>query len=135
MIRSRISCLLLCTIAFISLHLATWAQDRSKISEADKVALAKTGEAIRAAFARGDADAIMKYHHADVVKSLSPTKFLVGRDAVKADLEDSFRIFYLEFEENRVENVLFLDRCAVEISTFTIDRKSTRLNSSHLGIP
>jgi hypothetical protein len=40
-------------------------------SNDDRDALAKTREAVRAAFARGDVATILAYHHPDVVKALS----------------------------------------------------------------
>src|SRR5215471_1684958 len=49
-------------------------------SNADRESLQKTGEAIRAAFAQGDVDRIMVYHHPEVIKALSFHKYLVGRD-------------------------------------------------------
>ncbi len=76
--------------------------------------------AIRDAFARGDIDTIMAYHHPDVIKALGPQKYLVGRDAVKADLLGTFQAYKLEFREHRVENTFFQGNTAVEESTFTI---------------
>ena len=80
----------------------------------------KTSEAIRAAFARGDIETIMAYHHPDVIKALTKDKYLVGRDAVKTDLLASLQLYNLEFVEHRVENTFFQGDTAVEESSFTI---------------
>jgi len=60
-------------------------------SNADRESLQKTGEAIRAAFAQGDVDRIMVYHHPEVIKALSFHKYLVGRDAVAEDLRKTLQ--------------------------------------------
>ena len=96
------------------------AQDSPDGSAQDRVSLTKTGDAIRAAFAAGDVNGVMAYHHRRVEKWLSPAKHLVGRDAVRADLEQTFESVRLEFASNEVESVLFAGRSAVEVSSFTI---------------
>src|ERR1700747_2348908 len=75
-------------------------------SNADRESLQKTGEAIRAAFAQGDADRIMAYHHPEVIKALNFHKYLVGRDAFAEELRKTLQQFRLEFEGNRVESLL-----------------------------
>ena len=62
----------------------------------------------------------MAYHHPDVIKALAPDKYLVGREAVRADLARTFRNFRLEFVDDRVESTFFNGRTAVEESLFTI---------------
>ena len=57
----------------------------------DREALEKTSVAIRAAFARGDVATILQYHHPNVVKALSYTKLINGRDALQADLVGTLR--------------------------------------------
>ena len=89
-------------------------------SNADRESLQKTSEAIRTAFARGDVDTIMAYHHPDVIKALSFHKYLVGRDAVAADLRKILQQFKLEFEENRVESLLIQGDTAIEQTVFAI---------------
>ena len=83
-------------------------------------ALAETSAAIRAAFARGDVDGIMAYHHRDVVKALSAGALLDGSAAVRADLVASLDAFRLEFVENRTESLVITGETAVEIAAFTI---------------
>jgi len=89
-------------------------------SDADRESLQKTGEAIRAAFARGDVDTIMNYHHPEVIKALSFHRYLVGRDSVAADLRNTLQQFKLEFEENRAESLLIQGDTAVEQTIFAI---------------
>jgi ketosteroid isomerase-like protein len=86
----------------------------------ERAALAKTSADIRAAFARGDVDGVMAYHHPNVVKALSPTKYLEGRDAVAADLRGTLQAFALEFVENHTESLLVQGDTAVEIARFVI---------------
>jgi ketosteroid isomerase-like protein len=89
-------------------------------SDKDRVSLQRTGEAIRAAFAAGDVDAILAYHHPDVIKALSAEKYLVGRAAVKRDLLETLQGYNLQFEESHVESTFFQGDTAVEESTFSI---------------
>jgi ketosteroid isomerase-like protein len=98
----------------------SFAQDSFQGSDRDRIALQKTGDAIRAAFATGDVDAVMVYHHRNVEKWLSPTNHLVGREAVRADLARTFQSTHVEFVSNQVESVLFTGESAVEVSSFTI---------------
>ena len=98
----------------------SFASDHFAGSKQDQVSLRKTGEAIRAAFAHGDIDAVMAYHSPDVIKALAPDKYLIGREAVRADLARTFNNFRLEFVDSRVESTFFQGRTAVEESLFTI---------------
>jgi ketosteroid isomerase-like protein len=96
------------------------AYNHPAASHDDRTALQNTSEAIRAAFAKGDVATVIKYHHPDVNKALSFHKILVGRDAVAADLQDTFQHSRLEFVENRVESLLIERNTAVEQTLFTI---------------
>jgi ketosteroid isomerase-like protein len=86
----------------------------------DGAALRNTSEAIRAAFAKGDVAAAMMYHHPDVKKALAYHKVLIGRDAVAADLTNTFKHSRLDFVENDVESLLIEGNTAVEQTLFTI---------------
>ena len=86
----------------------------------DESALRNTSAAIRAAFAKGDVAEAMKYHHPEVKKALAFHKVLIGRDAVAADLSNTFRQYHLEFVEDSVESLLIHDSTAVEQALFTI---------------
>ncbi|KAA6464964.1 nuclear transport factor 2 family protein [Acidobacteria bacterium AB60] len=89
-------------------------------SASDRAALMRTGDAIRAAFAASDVDAILKYHHPEVEKWLSPTSHTVGRQALRAELLETFKAVRLQFEDNRVESTTFMGDAAVEVTAFTI---------------
>jgi ketosteroid isomerase-like protein len=96
------------------------AQQSFEGSERDRVALQKTGDAIRAAFAAGDVDAVMRYHHRDVEKWFSPTEHVMGREALRAGMEKTFQSARVEFVSNEVESLLFAGESAVEVSSFVI---------------
>jgi ketosteroid isomerase-like protein len=96
------------------------ASDTFVGSVQDRDSLEKTSESIRAAFARGDVAAIMRYHHPEVIKALASNKYLVGRDAVKADVAETLRRFHLEWVENRVETMFVQGDTAVELTAFAI---------------
>lgn len=100
-------------------------------SNPDRESLQKTSEAIRTAFAQGDVDRIMAYHHPDVIKALSFQKYLVGRDAVAEDLRQTLRQFTLQFEENRVESLLIQGDTAIEQTVFAIKTTSKNGGESH----
>jgi ketosteroid isomerase-like protein len=86
----------------------------------DGETLAATSDAIRSAFSRGDIPAILSYHHPDVVKALSYSKVIVGREALRADLTDTLQQVTLQWTENKVESLLINGDTAVEQTTFTI---------------
>lgn len=89
-------------------------------SKTDREALEKTSAAIRAAFARGDVEGILAYHHPDVLKGLTYGTSVNGRDALKADLTGTLQRFNLQWQENRVESALIQGDTAVELTSFTI---------------
>jgi ketosteroid isomerase-like protein len=107
-------------IAFLMMTVACFATASFAGSNHDRDSLGKTSQAIRAAFAHGDIETIMSYHHPDVIKAISYDKYLVGREAVKADLLGTLQSFNLEFTEHRVESTFFQGDTAVEQSLFTI---------------
>jgi ketosteroid isomerase-like protein len=108
------------SIVWVAVAAACVAQSPYAGTSADRNSLTKTDTAIHDAFARGDIDAIMAYHHPDVIKALGYNHYLVGRDAVRADLMQSLQANHLEFKESQVENVFFQGDTAVEESAFTI---------------
>jgi len=97
-----------------------FASDTYSGSEQDRSELQQTSEGIRAAFARGDVQGILAYHHPDVVKALACNKFLNGRDALRADLSETLGHVRLEWLENHVESTLVQGNTAVEMTAFTI---------------
>jgi len=99
--------------------------ESDKDHEADREAIRKTSEAIRAAFFRGDADEVLRYDHPEVKKALSFQNVLIGREAVAADLRGTLKQFQLEWVENNMESLLVEGDTAVEQTLFAI--KSTPL--------
>jgi ketosteroid isomerase-like protein len=93
---------------------------RDVVRDVDREALRKTSEAIRAAFFRGDADEVLRYHHPEVKKALSFQNVLIGREAVAADLRRTLQHFHLEWVENNVESLLVEGDTAVEQTQFAI---------------
>jgi ketosteroid isomerase-like protein len=89
-------------------------------ADPDRNAVERTGEAIRAAFAQGDIERIMLYHHPDAIKALGFHRILNGRSAVRKDLQHTLQQFRLEFVENRIESLLVLGDTAVEQTVFAI---------------
>ena len=88
--------------------------------KADRAAIEKTGEAVRAAFARGDIPAILSYHHPDVTKALAYSRYLVGRSALAADLRSTFESYRLEFLQNDVEILSIHGDIATEQILFSV---------------
>lgn len=89
-------------------------------TDKDRIAIQQTGDAIRSAFARGDVDGIMLYHHPDVIKALTTAPYIVGSTAVRAGLVCTFEAFSLTFTTNHVDNTFFQGDTAIETSTFAI---------------
>jgi ketosteroid isomerase-like protein len=87
---------------------------------ADRAAMEKTMAAITKGFAERDVDAVMQYHHPDVMKALSYTKILKGRDAVKADMAGTFRSFKVEFVEHEIESLFIQGDYAFELTRFAV---------------
>jgi ketosteroid isomerase-like protein len=120
MSHSRAPLLLVASIAVAVIAAGCVASNKYVGSNTDQDSLEKTSEAIRAAFARGDIDTILAYHHPHVVKSLSYENYLTGRDAVKADIAATLQRFNLEWKENHVRSILIQGDTAVELTDFTI---------------
>ena len=106
--------LLVCLLAFSFLPAAA-ADDK-----ADRAAIEKTNEAVRAAFAREDIPSILAYHHPDVTKALSYNRYLVGRSALEADLRSTFENYSLEFLQNDVEILSIHGDIATEQILFSV---------------
>jgi ketosteroid isomerase-like protein len=132
MMRHRPSKPLLLWVAFALIATACSASEPGEGSAADRDALARTSIAIRNAFAQGDVDAIMSYHHPDVIKALGFNNYVVGRDALRAGLTETLKLNRVEFTECKLESLLFNGDTAVEISTVTIKGTSKADGKSSL---
>jgi ketosteroid isomerase-like protein len=86
----------------------------------DQAALQATSEAILSAFAAGDADAVMAYHHPSVAKALGFNTVLADSTAVREDLSATLRQFKLEFVSHHLESLLIHGDIAVEQTVFAI---------------
>ena len=85
-----------------------------------KSVILKTGELIRAAFSKGDIEAIKSFHHPDVIKALGYKNLQTGRDAVIDGLRGTLEGYTLDFVENKVESILIQDNIAIEQTLFSI---------------
>jgi ketosteroid isomerase-like protein len=86
---------------------------------ADRLALARTTQAIRDAFARGDVDAIVALHHPDVIKYFGGKNVVTGRAELRKGLIATFKNVRMEFAGNKVESTVFNGSTAIETSIFT----------------
>ena len=107
-------------ICLIALSLLTPLTAVFGDDKADRVAIEKTSEAVRAAFARGDIPAILSYHHPDVTKALAYDRYLVGRSALELDLRSTFEYYRLEFLQNDVEILSIHGDIATEQILFSV---------------
>jgi len=89
-------------------------------SKADRDSLIKTGDAIRAAFLHGNVDAILLYHHPEVIKALNYNGFQKGKETLRNELKGTLDSYKLEFLENKIESLFINGRTAVEQTLFTI---------------
>lgn len=113
MLRTLAVCLIV--LSFLAGLTAAFADDK-----ADRAAIEKTSEAVRAAFACGDISTILAYHHPDVTKALAYNRYLVGRDALEADLRSTFENYRLEFLQNDVEILSIHGDIATEQILFSV---------------
>jgi len=82
-----------------------------------------TNAAVRAAFAEGDVETIALYHHEDVTKSLGPGQYYEGREALKAQLRETFVGVSLDFGDKGEalrESLIVCGDTAVSITRFEI---------------
>jgi len=104
--------------AFFSAHSQT--ADNFNGSKADRDSLINTGNAIRAAFLKGDVNKILLYHHPEVIKALNYNSIQKGIMAVRSGLKGTLDSFTLAFTENKIESLLINNETAVEQTLFTI---------------
>jgi ketosteroid isomerase-like protein len=104
----------------LAISLRSGPDDAGARAQADRAALARTGDIIRDAFARGDVQAAMACHHPAVEKSFTPDSRLVGRSAVEANLAETLAANRLEFLSSTVESLMINGDLAVEQSLFAI---------------
>ena len=106
---------LLTIVLTLCMSIKSFSQDDKIKSE-----ILKTGELIRAAFSKGDIEAIKSFHHPDVIKALGYKNLQTGRDAVIDGLRGTLEGYTLDFVENKVESILIQDNIAIEQTLFSI---------------
>ncbi|MES2732014.1 MAG: nuclear transport factor 2 family protein [Bacteroidota bacterium] len=106
---------LLTLILTFCLSTKTYSQNEKVKSE-----ILRTGELIRAAFSKGDIEAIKSFHHPDVIKALGYKNLQSGRDAVIDGLRGTLEGYTLDFVENNVESILIQGDIAIEQTLFSI---------------
>jgi ketosteroid isomerase-like protein len=89
-------------------------------SPADEQAMKETMAALGKGFADGDVDAVMKYHHPDVMKALNYNKVVRGREAVRTEMAGTFANFRVEFVEHDIESLVIEGDTAIEITRFAV---------------
>jgi ketosteroid isomerase-like protein len=105
-------------VLLASMVFAITACSRAVGTDAEEIA--RTGKAIRDAFAKSDVEGILRYHHPEVVKALSYKNVVYGRDALGENLRSAFQHNRIEFLESRDENLLIHGDTAVEQAVVTI---------------
>ena len=78
------------------------------------------GAEIRNAFQQENIEHIKKLHHPDVIKALNYNDLKNGRDEVIKALEETLRLYRLEFIENEIENFYIQDNLVIEQTRFAI---------------
>jgi ketosteroid isomerase-like protein len=106
--------------SLVATVLITASFQQKTATDADRAALQRMSIDIRAAFERGDVDAILSYHHPDVVKALAFNRLVNGREALRADLTGTLSRYKLEWQENSTESLLIHGDTAIEQTVFVI---------------
>jgi ketosteroid isomerase-like protein len=96
------------------------AGDPYEGNKADRDSLSRTSLLIRSAFAHGNVDAIMSFHHPLVIKALSYADYQNGAKAIREGIAGTLNSFNLEFTDNKVESLYINGDTAVEQTLFTI---------------
>lgn len=112
----------LVTVVSFLLSIPSYAQLTAPFtgSKAECDSLKNTSLAIRAAFARGDVNGILLYHHPNVTKALDYRTYQVGIESLRPGLKGTLDNFTLEFIENNTESLYINGDTAVEQTLFTI---------------
>lgn len=78
------------------------------------------GQAIRDAFAKGDIEKIRALHHPEVKKALGYNDIKNGRNEVIKGIEETLKLYSLEFIKNDVESILIKGDIIIEQTKFSI---------------
>jgi ketosteroid isomerase-like protein len=105
------------------------AQHREMLNEANKSglmspqdidAIARTSDAIRAAYATGDVELIMSLHHPQVIKVIGFNNLLDGYEAVRKDLVTSLAAGSRQFVSQKIESIILDKGAAVQQADYSI---------------
>lgn len=122
----KISVIALASSILTAIPVAVWIGSKDVPAPAGQrqvqKALDETSRGISAAYARGDIDAVMAYHHPDIVKALSYSRMLVGRGAVAADGARSLKANRTEFVQHDVESLLVVGDVSIQQTLFAVRR-------------
>jgi ketosteroid isomerase-like protein len=82
--------------------------------------LGKQIAALNDAFAKGDAAAVARLHHHNIVKYFGGKNVVTGRDPLQKGAESWFKTATVEFVENVVESTVFNGETAIQTCIFLI---------------
>lgn len=88
----------------------------------DREAIIETNKKIRTAFANGNIEEILRYHHPDVEKAFSWNDYQVGSIVVKQGLTSLLENYNLEFlgSAEEMESLKIFEDSAVMIARFSL---------------
>ncbi len=89
-------------------------------TEEEMKSLGKHIAALNKAFATGDAVAVARLHHPNIIKYFGGNSVVTGRDGVQKGAESWFKNATVEFVENIVESTVFNGETAIQTSIFSI---------------
>lgn len=107
---------------FLSCMLFSCATANPNITGRDRAAIIDTNNRIRAAFAGGNVDDILRYHHPNVEKVFSWRDYQIGSMAVKQGLVSILENYTLEFLGSAadMESLNIFEDSAVMIARFSL---------------
>jgi ketosteroid isomerase-like protein len=82
--------------------------------------LAIATQAIRDAFAKGDAALVAELHAPNIEKYFGGSNVILGRTALQKGLADWFKKVTVEFIENKIESTVFAGQTAIQTSIFSM---------------
>jgi hypothetical protein len=108
--------------AFLSFVLCSCTTAPAEKITNDRANIVETNNKIRAAFASGNIEEILKYHHPEVEKAFSWNDYQVGSKAVKQGLTSILENYNLEFlgSAEDMESLKIFDDSAVMIARFSL---------------
>jgi ketosteroid isomerase-like protein len=106
---------------FLFLYINSLHAQNSKDTTGQMQSLTLATQAIRDAFAKGDAALVASLHSPDIIKYFGGNNVVVGRAALEKGLKEWFEVSTVKFLENEVENTVFSNGMAVQTVIFAIE--------------